>query len=977
MIPHVSAAQSCEATLSYSGKSAKIENMKISSTKTRTGYIYFAKLKGNGKSVFAFCLDFGKHSGTRYSKTSSGNITTIMKKAYAYIQNANINTPGGEIRYIVAQTAIWLEQENGSYNQADHRRLIRHVANAYFDSNNLTLQIRQIESHINNFANTSPYSGNLYIFASTASASGYQRFLAGLDMPTCPQEPLKKYCPSPNENIDITSCVDEGNTYAFCVARDCPSDTPACEGYKTKIEGTPAVCNNKGTENMGNFEEVVDTNECGDADEEGFSPSGTRIGQYCELYCKESVQQQYPGSIVESIPIGTHIVWPTSSTTQNTFWKNSYSLKYTGLKTCKVVVTTKKTKDEEGKTIEDKLKEYAQKVNRYIGKYNLSCDSNYTEADFSSAKMALAEAEKNLASKKKAYEEEKDKVDACKKKPPYLDTNGYNRCMNGKNEAINKGYISQEQAESDCKAENTHQENCGDYDSEERAYYDAKNTYNLAKADYDNLERKRECSHFKNATYGANAILEELKSCVEYQFSATGLYNFESSTSISYGDPEYGKNNQIQLNGSTSYSCEGCNSDLKYQDILAISNGDIGKIYENLYATMNDKIITIQADATYYLPAGYQYIDKGTGKPLKNPVNGQSIPVGYTFLPISFNAKATNYDLKIYVNSLGEDGKFTDSANSQSYVCNYEVTKAPSSECVCPVESQLAGSDLSVLVSASNGAMTCADAQAKYCGGIEKYYCPSDQSIEITSCIREGKWLNTCIEENCPGANSNTYCPNDSSIKLNACVNSGHSYQYCVDNLCNINNQPDYHCPKGTYNDGMDIKPCVFANIDMGLEAALQYCKDTVCPYKGGINIIYRTISLRNPFPGKTAGVNKSNTTMNFSLDNLNGRYPGSNWNSQTLVKNQILFNRNVEGNKVYEKEPLYTFILDTNTIKEIRKYNNQQEKSGGYADWTLECNSKGVACISNNFVRNAQYGIVSGVCSTTSHGNFYGCAES
>lgn len=969
-ITNVNAAESCEVKHTYTA--TKEISFPINGT-IRSGKIYMAKLNG----VTAFCLNRGKHAATTYSKTNSSNIriTAIMKKAYAYIQNANLSTQGGQMRYIIAQTAIWLDQE-GAYQENSFKASVYSAIDSFYGWDSMTGARRaMVDNLITSFFNTQPYTGQLNIYAATTNPSGYQYFLVGLDTPTCPKDPIKKYCPSPNDTIDITDCVNSGKAYNTCVAERCPSST-TCEGYATKIVGNAAVCNNKGSENIGAFEEVVDTSQCvgvGGADEDGFIPSGKTIGQYCELYCKESVQQQYPGSIVNTVPVGTHIVWPTSTATQNTIWKNLYSLKYTGSKTCKIVVKTNKIKDAEGKTIEDKLREYAQTVGTYRGRYDLTCDSNYSEVDLANANSKVQQLAAEEESKKTLYDRKKSEVDSCNRKgETYSELD--QSCMLERNEAISRGWITEAAAKAECTVQKP--VNCGNYDSEEAAYKTAQNNLNAAKRILDELSRKKECKLFKNANSGADAILKELQSCVEYQFSINDLYNFESGTSISYSDPEYGKNNLITLNGNTSYSCVGCKSDITYQGILENSRGDIGQIYDNLYNAMNGKIITIQADATYSLPTGYQYTEKGTGKPLLNPGNN-SINVGYTFLPISYNAKPKQYDLKIYVNSLGENGKFTAIANSQPYVCNYGVTNSPSVEsCECPPDSKNAGSDLSSLLSDANGSMTCADAQTKYCGEKERYYCPSDQTIDITSCIREGKWESTCIEENCPGPDSDLRCPNDPSMKLNACVNSGHSYQYCVDNFCNGKNDPDYHCPKGTFNDGMDIKPCVFANIDMGLEAALQYCKDTVCPYKGGINIIYRTISLRNPFPGKTAGVNVSNTTINFSLDHLKGRYPGANWNSQTLVENQILFNRGVEGNKVYEKEPLYSFILDTSTIKEIRKYNDQQEKSGGYADFTLDCNSNGVACISS-FVRNSTYGIVSGVCSNATQGNFYSCAES
>ena len=69
------------------------------------------------------------------------------------------------------------------------------------------------------------------------------------------------------------------------------------------------------------------------------------------------------------------------------------------------------------------------------------------------------------------------------------------------------------------------------------------------------------------------------------------------------------------------------------------------------------------------------------------------------------------------------------------------------------------------------------------------------------------------------------------------------------------------------------------------------------------------------------------------------------NWNSTTTVKNKILNNRGVDGDKVYTKTPLYTFKLDAKVIKNGRgpklivfKYkakNNDAKKRGHRQPYT------------------------------------------
>lgn len=104
-------------------------------------------------------------------------------------------------------------------------------------------------------------------------------------------------------------------------------------------------------------------------------------------------------------------------------------------------------------------------------------------------------------------------------------------------------------------------------------------------------------------------------------------------------------------------------------------------------------------------------------------------------------------------------------------------------------------------------------------------------------------------------------------------------------------------------------------------------CKSGNCG-TGGINVIYRPISLTNPFP-------------NIKLNNVY-RAMGANWNinfAETVIKN----NRGVADYEVYNKTPIYTIRLDATTIKEIRKYN----KTTTYSNFDMEC-TDGYLCKSN-----------------------------
>ena len=116
---------------------------------------------------------------------------------------------------------------------------------------------------------------------------------------------------------------------------------------------------------------------------------------------------------------------------------------------------------------------------------------------------------------------------------------------------------------------------------------------------------------------------------------------------------------------------------------------------------------------------------------------------------------------------------------------------------------------------------------------------------------------------------------------------------------------------------------------------ATQTCDDTTT--SGGINIIYRPISLDDPFPGEHG-----------KTKNPNGRAPGSNWSwsfenkkgeVESAVHAYITENRGVHTEQVYAETPIYEFILDPTNIRRIRKYNSEQKHD--YTDFeTLECYS-------------------------------------
>lgn len=147
--------------------------------------------------------------------------------------------------------------------------------------------------------------------------------------------------------------------------------------------------------------------------------------------------------------------------------------------------------------------------------------------------------------------------------------------------------------------------------------------------------------------------------------------------------------------------------------------------------------------------------------------------------------------------------------------------------------------------------------------------------------------------------------------------------------------------------------------------------KDEVCDPETKTcfpDVIYRPISLVEPFPGKDG----------------NKRTPGNNWNK--IVKTAdgrvysygdyyIRLRRGYKDYEIYQTEPLYVIKLDGNKIQAIRKYNDKHD----YNDFELTC-INGENCVSN-FLRGATQDftinlIDSGTCKNINSHNFDSCIK-
>jgi len=99
-------------------------------------------------------------------------------------------------------------------------------------------------------------------------------------------------------------------------------------------------------------------------------------------------------------------------------------------------------------------------------------------------------------------------------------------------------------------------------------------------------------------------------------------------------------------------------------------------------------------------------------------------------------------------------------------------------------------------------------------------------------------------------------------------------------------------------------------------------------PKHSGINVIYRTIDLKNPFPDIDA----------------NGRRVGSNWCYNGDCSNTNYLIRQVITENPLPSEPMYSFTLTPSVIQQIRRYN----RNNSYSDFNLQCEKDtGKACVS------------------------------
>lgn len=211
----------------------------------------------------------------------------------------------------------------------------------------------------------------------------------------------------------------------------------------------------------------------------------------------------------------------------------------------------------------------------------------------------------------------------------------------------------------------------------------------------------------------------------------------------------------------------------------------------------------------------------------------------------------------------------------------------------------------------------------------------------------------------CPGPGDN---PGDNTCR----IENGKYYDFNGNEI--TKEEYDKICPS-------DVPPvcpeCPYGCCPSGECAPMP---DGTCPGQGGIDVIYRTIDLEDPFPGQDAE-NRA-TGANWCSYNIKTQKIDCKYNNATS-NNYIIRERSGHkyGSDVYdENHILYEITLDTETIKQIRDYNDANKYDD---DWIRACYQNGKACFSK-FLRDEGniYSKLSGECKLISGSNFYDCDE-
>ena len=766
----------------------------------------------------------------------------------------------------------------------------------------------------------------------------------------------------PGETTENTTCKKECEirtevNEASCGSSSFTSDSSAGRIYQ---EATGSECvytidkENKNTRDGKNIK----------------SPNEVTRDKY-QIHCFSELNQEYPGNVATPVAVGRYLVWPNNNINPEVVKAGlkAYPLRLRYSKVCKMDVDSDTLK-KDYKTVKDELDATVSSAQNGNQQGVSSDNGKEGVRRFKISSEAL--------DKKSCDPLQKD-VDEAEKNYSNCVTAGSSACEQKYGTAQDCSYKTGKEQE-DCKANNNTLSSCKEgykgssgtcNDNDHGNLWDKWNNYMQQKAACDEVSKKyypvlRQLTKWKEIINTSNT------------FPGISVRDFNADITVQYTlHPQISEYNEkfplqkIKTDSSTtSVDNPNTKTDLKldpFEDTTTKFNKDV----DDNSKEISDKKATIYRTVWYDL-------NEATGKKDKLPsvnfssvrktsiksINNDNISdsdqnhittIGFVNLPIPFNAKEGTEKLILTVTNLSGtdiDSEISNAVVNKEYTCTYNITSNPPPSCVCPENTAKAGTNLLDYIKNNN--MTCSDAQSKYCGtGDDDDDDDGDDDDDDYEC-----------PEGTPNA----------GYSLNGCIGSGGTYASCKDQLCG----EVLKCPESSNaTDAMSLqfRDCVSVKINQGkdLNSAKEAC-NVYCNSKGK-KIIYRTISLSNPFPSYDSdAVTQKNLKVGMFNDDIKGRYPGMNWNSTITVKNKILNNRGVDGDKVYTKTPLYTFKLDAKTIQAIRKYNKKHK----YTDFKLECKKGSAAACISTFVHSSTSGRTgTGTCDKTlTKKTFYTCDD-
>ncbi len=457
------------------------------------------------------------------------------------------------------------------------------------------------------------------------------------------------------------------------------------------------------------------------------------------------------------------------------------------------------------------------------------------------------------------------------------------------------------------------------------------NTYTCTKTNEDGEEYTTDCVNWSNVNSVRSTCKTETNSINKNNSTKRDFYDLKGKFNVWHTDEEYGKRTDIELE--------------RYDDGFSSGNYKTS----GFPVSGNGSTFTIEQTVKYKIPDRiYRYIITKSDGTIKSSdtKSGNYTDLGYGNLPVSYTAEGV-YDTFIKYSTIGGfKGKEKLKNNSMEYICEYKVNTG--TKCECP-EGPYMGKDLTQAMAGGEDGQThtCEDAQKRFC---DTPYCPD-------------------CENDCPTTFPSWYKDYTSGdFAGNTVLNeSCKSSEVCTALSCNL-----FVCPPGTNAAGRPLNAIIAQYLANHPGKALnqdllEYLVECSC--SDDDNIIYRTIDLKNPFPGKDAS----------------GRRAGFNWDSDEIKASVITNNRGVADDQVYSKQPLYHFTLTPAVVKTIREYNS---KAGNeYDDFKLDCKGEtepnkidGVVsrnCISD-FVHSSTYGAqADGSCySAKTADSFVSCAN-